>query len=133
MKYNLQHCIGSRLRRLSRITDAHFRSLLADFDITENQMTILFALSEMGKVEQGRIGLVLALERSTVSRNVKLLEKQKYVVRTADYRPEIELSQAGKELVQTLIPLWEKTMDELVLMLGKDGLAHLEVLEKRIE
>lgn len=96
-------------------------------------MTILFALSEMGKVEQGRIGQVLALERSTVSRNVKLLEKQKYVVRTADYRPEIELSQAGQELVQTLIPLWEKTMDELVLMLGKDGLAHLEVLEKRIE
>lgn len=132
MKYDLQFCIGSRLRRLSRIADGHFRSQLSDFNITENQMTILFALRKMGKVEQGKIGQALVLERSTVSRNIKLLEKQNYIKRTSDYRPEVELSKAGATLVQTLIPLWEETMDELIDKIGADGMSHLEALENSL-
>ena len=132
MKYDFQLCIGSRLRRLSRIADGHFRSKLSEFDITENQMTILFVLSKMGKVEQGKIGQALVLERSTVSRNIKLLEKQNYIKRTSAYRPEIELSKKGNELVQNLIPLWEETMDELISKLGENGLTHLTVLENSL-
>ena len=132
MKYDLQLCIGSRLRRLSRIADGYFRSQLSEFNITENQMTILFVLSKMGKVEQGQIGQALVLERSTVSRNVKLLEKQNYITRTSAYRPQIELSKSGKELVQNLIPLWEQTMDNLMNKLGENGLTHLGQLEKRL-
>ncbi len=132
MKYDLQLCIGSRLRRLSRIVDGHFRSKLSEFNITENQMTILFVLNKMGKVEQGKIGQTLVLERSTVSRNIKLLEKQNYIKRTSDYRPEIELSKKGNELVQKLIPLWEETMDELISKLGKSGLTHLSELESSL-
>lgn len=132
MKYDLQLCIGSRLRRLSRIADGHFRSRLSEFNITENQMTILFVLSKMGKVEQGKIGQALVLERSTVSRNIKLLEKQNYIKRTSDYRPEIELSKKGNELVENLIPLWEETMDELISKLGENGLTHLTTLENSL-
>ena len=76
MKYELNNCIGLRLRRLSRIVDGYYRKNLIDYEITENQLTILFLLSETKKVEQGRIGKVLKLERSTVSRNIKLLEKK---------------------------------------------------------
>lgn len=133
MKYELELCIGSRLRRLSRIADGHFRSQLSEFNITENQMTILFALSKMGKVAQGKVGQALVLERSTVSRNVKRLENQNYINRTYAYRPEIELSKEGAELVQTLIPLWEETMDELVSKLGENGLTHLNALENSLE
>jgi len=133
MKYDLELCIGSRLRRLSRIADGYFRSKLSEFNITENQMTILFALSKLGKVEQGIVGQALVLERSTVSRNIKLLEKQNYIKRTSAYRPEIELSKTGKELVQTLIPLWEETMDELILKLGENGLTHLSQLENSLK
>jgi DNA-binding MarR family transcriptional regulator len=132
MKYQLEHCIGSRLRRLSRIADSHLRKCLVNFDISENQMTILFALSELGKVEQGKIGAELCLERSTVSRNVKLLEKLKLVARTPDYRPKIELTAAGKTLVEKLIPLWEEVMDELMSKLGKAGTRPIETLEKKL-
>jgi DNA-binding MarR family transcriptional regulator len=133
MKYELQHCISSRLRKLSRIADGHMRNCLKEFGITENQMTILFALSKLGKVEQGKIGEALALERSTISRNVKLLEKQKLVRRTSAYRPEIELTNKGISLVTKLIPNWEKVMDSLVDMLGDYGTAPLEKLEQRLK
>jgi len=93
-------------------------------------MTILFALFKLERIEQGKIGQTLRLERSTVSRNIKRLEKQGYVIRTSAYRPKIELSKVGNKLVQELVPLWEETMEELVDKLGEDGLAAIATLEK---
>lgn len=133
MKYDVEHCIGSRLRKLSRIADGYLRKCLTGFGITENQLTILFALSKLGKVEQGKIGEVLVLERSTVSRNVKLLEKKALVIRTADYRPEIELTKKGVDLVQELLPLWEDVMDELIAKIGTEGMEYIKNLEAKFQ
>lgn len=132
MKYQLEQCIGSRIRRLSRIADGRIRSFLGDHKITENQMTILFTLHELGKVEQGKVGEVLCLERSTVSRNIKLLEKQNLILRTSEYRPEIELTPGGLDLVNILIPQWEKAMDILVEQIQGDGMESLKMLENRM-
>jgi DNA-binding MarR family transcriptional regulator len=132
MKYDLEHCIGNRLRALSRIVDKQYRLKLKAFDITESQLSLLFALRKMGKVEQGKIGETLVLERSTVSRNVKLLEKREIITRTSDYRPEIELTTKGDELVNTLIPIWKTLMDDLMTKLGLEGLSPLETLENKL-
>ena len=132
MKYELNNCIGLRLRRLSRIVDGYYRKNLIDYEITENQLTILFLLSKMKKVEQGRIGKVLKLERSTVSRNIKLLEKKGLIRRSPEYKPEIELTTKGKNIAIELIPRWEKTMDELIAKLGDNGLQIIKKLEMKL-
>ncbi|TMU56572.1 MarR family winged helix-turn-helix transcriptional regulator [Flagellimonas algicola] len=132
MKYDYSECIGSRLRKISRMVDSHFRQHLVDFDITENQMTILFAMSKMKKVEQGRIGKYLYLEKSTVSRNIKLLEKRGFVSRSSDYRPTVELTDEGYKMVETLTPVWLGIMDELVGVLGSSGLDGLRNLETKM-
>lgn len=133
MKYNFKHCIGNRLRRLSRIVDKEFRVTLKGFDITESQLSILFALSNLGKVEQGKIGEVLVLERSTVSRNIKLLEKRQIVVKSSDYRPEVELTVKGKELIKAIIPYWENIMDNLIGKIGNDGVQYIDSLEEKLK
>lgn len=133
MKYEIHQCIASRLRRLSRIMDSYLRKELESFEITENQMNILFMLYKLGKVEQGVVGKKLVLERSTVSRGVKLLEKQNYIKRTSDYRPDIALTYEGEELVQKLIPVWEQFMDNICKKIGETGMEQIEKLEKMIE
>ena len=133
MKYNFNHCVGNRLRRLSRIVDREFRATLKDFDITESQLSILFALSNLGKVEQGKIGEVLVLERSTVSRNIKLLEKRQIIIKSSDYRPEIELTTKGKHLIKVITPYWESIMDSLFEKLGKDGVKYIDSLEEKLK
>jgi len=132
MKYKFNQCIASKLSRLSRITDNRVRKIVTDFDITESQMNILFALSELGKVEQGKIGQSLVLERSSVSRSVRILEKRNMIQRTSEYRPEIELTEKGKDVVAKLIPLWEDFMDEICGELGKDGIVMIDNLEEKI-
>ena len=132
MKFQVQQCVAFRLRRLSRIADSAIRKALSSFNITENQMNILFALDMMGKVEQGMIGKNLGLERSTVSRAVRLLEKRAYIIRTSDYQPQVELTVEGKELVQTLMPIWEKFMGEIYAKIGSEGMEKIAFLEGKV-
>ncbi len=132
MKYNLEHCIGNRLRTLSRIVDNQFRATLKEFNITESQLSILFALKKTGEIEQGKIGTALVLDRSTVSRNVKLLEKRDFIQRSTDYRPMIALTTQGEKLVQQLLPHWEILMDNLIDQLGQEGMEGIKSLEKKL-
>lgn len=132
MKYDVEQCIGNRLRCLSRIIDNQFRRMLKDFDITESQLSILFALSKLGKTEQGKIGEALFLERSTVSRNVKLLESRGILSRTDAYRPEIEITKQGDVLLQQILPIWESLMDGICNTLGEEGLYGLKTLEQKL-
>jgi len=133
MKFDYQDCIGARIRQLSRKVDSYFRVHLKEIGITENQMTILFALKKMGLIEQGNIGVQLSLERSTVSRNIKLLEKKNLIQKTSQYRPEIELTRDGLELVAQLTPIWESIMGELFSKLERSGLDSLVNLESKIK
>ena len=132
MRYKLEDCAGSRLRKLSRIVDNNIRDFLKDFNITESQLTILFALYETKEIGQGELGKELALERSTVSRNINLLVKAGFVNKTEDYRPGIRINPRGRKLVEDIIPHWERTTDALVKKLGEEGLKALNLLEERI-
>jgi DNA-binding MarR family transcriptional regulator len=132
MKYNLEHCIGNKLRRLSRIVDGHYRSNLKDFNITENQMTLLFLMHSMGSIDQGVLGKKLVLERSSISRNINVLNRNGYVGKSSDYRPQVFLTQKGNDLVKQLIPLWENTMDTIISEIGDEGIDMINKLEQKL-
>jgi len=133
MKYNLEHCVGNKLRRLSRIVDGYYRSSLKDFDITENQMTLLFVLNSKGTMDQGVLGKALALERSSISRNINVLQRNGYVAKNDEYRPQVFLTQKGTDLVKQLIPLWEKVMDNIILEIGDEGIDMINKLEQQLK
>lgn len=132
MEYELQDCIGIKLRRMSRKIDGLYRTRLKGFDITENQMSILFVLSKSGSIEQGRLGNYLLLEKSSISRTIRLLEGKKLVVRTKEYRPEVELTKLGTKKVSELLPVWDKIMQDIVDLIGMDGLNSLKDLEHKL-
>ncbi|NMH89842.1 MarR family winged helix-turn-helix transcriptional regulator [Flavivirga algicola] len=132
MKYNIEQCIGNRLRCLSRVVDRDFRASLKAFNITESQLSILFALTKLGKVDQGKIGEALFLERSTVSRNIKLLEKRGVLTKSSDYRPEIAITKKGLDLVQSIMPIWESLMTSFMDKLGHEGIESIKSLEQKL-
>jgi len=133
MKYQFYQCVGNRMRILSRLVDAQFRVFLKEYDITENQLTILFFLKAVNNIEQGEIGKKLILERSTVSRNIKLLEKNGLVKKSGDYRPIISTTPSGEALVKELQPKWENIMDNIFGQLGQNGITALEALEEKLK
>ena len=132
MKYNLEHCVGNKLRRLSRIVDGHYRSNLKDFNVTENQMALLFVLHSIGSVDQGELGKKLVLERSSISRNINVLYRNGYVGKNSNYRPQVFLTAKGIDLVKQLIPLWENAMDTIISEIGDDGIDMINQLEQKL-
>lgn len=129
MKYRLDDCIGSKLRKLSRIIDNKYRKNLSDFNVTESQLSMLMVFYKLKKIEQGKIGNYLALERSTISRNVKTLVKNNWVQRSDSYQPVISITPKGEKLIEKVIPYWEKTMDEIKSRIGQRGFQYLTDLE----
>ena len=132
MKYNLEHCVGNKLRRLSRIVDGHYRSNLKDFSVTENQMALLFVLHSIGSVDQGVLGKKLVLERSSISRNINVLYRNGYVGKNSNYRPQVFLTAKGIDLVKQLIPLWENAMDTIISEIEDDGIDMINKLEQKL-
>jgi DNA-binding MarR family transcriptional regulator len=114
MKYEIQECIGARLRGLSRQVDAIYRKYLVGTNITENQLSIMLALYKTGEIEQIEIGRILNLERSSLSRNLtRLIDQNMVVKKGAVNRPLISLTDTGLKKVKDILPTWELAMKEI--------------------
>ena len=131
MKYQMENCIGARLRGLSRQVDAIYRKHLNGTGITENQLSILMALYKTGEIEQIEISRILNLERSSLSRNLVRLSEQQFIQkRGAVNRPYIQLSPLGVKTVEALLPLWEKAMKEVHQLIGKSAITAFSDFER---
>ena len=115
MKYEIQECIGSRIRVISRTIDGIYRKHLEGTNITENQLNLMMALHHTKEIEQIELGRLLRLERSSLSRNLNRLIEQGFIVKKGIInRPRILLSPKGIKKVKSLIPNWERAMDEVL-------------------
>lgn len=133
MKYELESCIGSRVRVISRKIDNVYRKHLDDSGVTENQLSILMALYKTGLTEQKQIGQYLSLEKSSLSRNLQRLIAAQYIKKSGLInRPTIELTEKGKDKVDALTALWELAMDEIHDLLDDADLNGFQQFESRM-
>ena len=130
--FEVHECFAARVRKLSRKLDNRYRILTKEFGISENQLNILFYLDVQKEVEQGVMAKDLVLERSTISRNLKVLEKLRLVTRSNDYHPVVTITAEGQKMVNEIVPKWNVLMNELEDCLGEEGVSSLKTLEGKI-
>ncbi len=115
--------------RLSRFTANVFRKHIKPFGITESQLALLFILYTNRNLNQKRLSEVSLLEKSSLNRNLNRLFTAELI--TKDDFPIITITKKGEELLETIIPEWQKAMNRMEQLLDKDGLHALNlVLEK---
>jgi DNA-binding MarR family transcriptional regulator len=93
------------------------------------------ALGKMGSSSPARIGEVLQLERSTVSRNLSLLMKHGWVEAvSADAKGvrEVALTPAGRKKVEAVLPEWREAQKEAAELLGAGGVKAVRTLATSI-
>jgi len=133
MKYQLEQCIGSRMRALSRKVDSLYRKELGHSGVTENQLSIMMALYKMGTTEQKTLGEFLILEKSSLSRNLVRLIDAGYIQKSgAVNRPKLAITPTGKQKVEGLIPAWETVMDTMHQVLDEQDIDAFMRIENRI-
>lgn len=106
-----QHCLSFCVRKASRVMTAYYDELLADTGLKSTQISILVMLASTGPVGMTQLAERLNLEQSTLSRNLKPLEKGGYIgTRQAQQGrgKEAFLTELGLRMVEKAVPRWEE-------------------------
>jgi len=125
-------CLASRqaARRITRLYD----SGMQQSGIRATQFTILSQLMLRGEMPIGKLASILGMERTTLTRNLTLLEQQKWISIKAGDDPRsrmIGMTAQGRGVVRRGFPYWSKAQAQVGKMLGADGQAALKVLAAR--
>ena len=116
-------CLCASFRRASRALTQRYEQALRPADIRATQFTILQALSIVGVVKQGRLGEILAMDSTTLTRTLAIMHREGWIekVRGKDGRERsIALAKAGKETFARALPLWQKVQADLRRELGNE-------------
>lgn len=129
---SLCHC--NSLRVATRRLSASYDEALAPFGINIAQFSLLRAVERRGKVSLTALGRVQELDRSTIGRNVRVLERMGLVEmgRSEDDQREavVQLTPPGAELVRQALPSWEERQHWLEARIGGERLRLLrEILQ----
>ncbi len=98
---------------------AIYRKHLGPFELTSSQFSILMVLARRGPLKQVELCVMIALEKSSASRNLQRLLGEKFLSRKADR--SLEITNKGKALLERCIPSWEQAKAEVVELLGAEG------------
>ena len=123
-------CIGARIGRANRILSNLYRKHIASYGITNSQMTLLFVISKKGETTQNAICEMLYLEKSTVSRNLKLLLTEDLIKKEGR---TLLATEKGMTLLEKMIPAWDKAMKEARTILGEEGEEAVGLLMGRLK
>ncbi len=124
-------CAWLRVRQASRALTAIYDARLQPAGILSSQLSVLVAIAAFGEHEAGIGDLAgeLAMDRTTLTRNLRPLEKSGFV-RVArspsDARARIVLlTPAGARAIETAFPLWEQAQRVVRETLGAKRLGEL--------
>lgn len=122
-------CYCTSLRAAARRVTALYDAALEPAGVNVAQFALLRRLAALGPLSIQRLAATIELERSTVARNVRVLQRAGLVnLRTAaaDRRTtEIRLSDRGGERLRAAVPLWESAQHRIEEVLGAEGAGAL--------
>jgi DNA-binding MarR family transcriptional regulator len=114
-------CTSAKLRRASRAVSNAFDDRLAPAGIRSTQFGLLVAVRLAGEMSLTALASRLALDRTTLTRNLKPLLREKLLRRapSKDQRVRLlALTAAGERVMALALPLWEEAQQSIVKGLG---------------
>ena len=123
IRQNVAGCVGSNIRRANRAVSQFYDDVLRPSGLRITQFSLLARVMELQPVTINDLAEAALMDRTTLGRNLKPLEKQGLVRiapgpdrRTRLVRPTAE---GGAALARTL-PLWQKAQAHMRNELGAD-------------
>ncbi len=124
-------CPGMRVARTTRVFARVFNDEFRALGLQSSQHGVLtfVALAGEGGATIGALAEAMFLDRTTLTRNLRPLQKAGYLAVTrspTDARVQIvSLTQKGEKTIEALFPLWKRAHDQIRSALGSRGLADL--------
>ncbi len=115
-------CTCENTRRTMRAVTRMYDAALAPTGLKASQFSLLLAIAAAGDAPLGRLADAVVMDRTTLSRNLRPLERRKLIrIRTGEDRRSrfAELTGAGRRILKTALPLWDQIQKQVVDGLGR--------------
>lgn len=109
-------CACANLRRAARAVTQLYEESLRATGLRATQFTLLQALARRGAMTQGALGDLLAIDSTTLTRSLRPLAKEGWIVAHAgEDRREVHwsLTGSGERVVARARPAWERAQERL--------------------
>ncbi|MGH9745335.1 MAG: MarR family winged helix-turn-helix transcriptional regulator [Candidatus Acidiferrales bacterium] len=114
-------CLCASFRRASRALTQIYDAAVRPLGLRVTQFTILQALALTGEVPQNRLGGILALDSTTLTRTLAIMGRRGWVAekRGRDGRERLlSLTKAGRGLLGRASVPWQEVQDRVRARLG---------------
>lgn len=122
-------CLCLHLQRAARAIARRFDEALRPFDLTNGQFSLLMSLNRPAPPRLGDVARLLVMDRTTLTANLKPLERRGLLRVTVDPKDRrgrrLALTDAARALLVEAVPIWRRTHDEIDARLARgdpDGL-----------
>lgn len=114
-------CLGMHVRRGARFLAAYYDEYLGPAGISGTQFTLLNEIYLNSSITIGRLAEMLGVDRTTLNRNLNLLEHKKLIESSKgeDRRMRfIALTSEGEKALKKALPLWQLAQSRVEFLLG---------------
>ncbi|MGE3873828.1 MAG: MarR family winged helix-turn-helix transcriptional regulator [Parvibaculaceae bacterium] len=123
------HCLCLAVQRAARALARRFDDAMRPLDLTHGQFSLLMSLNRPEPPSIGEVAHFLAMDRTTLTANLKPLERRgllKVTVGKEDRRSRrLALTAAGHALLIEALPVWKETHAAIDSLLADQKPDHL--------
>jgi DNA-binding MarR family transcriptional regulator len=127
-------CACSALRRASRAVTKHYERHFRGSGLRATQFTVLATLAQTGPLSISELSAQLGLERTTLSRNLRLIENRGWVSAVAhgDQRVrKMALTSKGRKKAETALEVWRRADTSAEKVLRRFGLQSRPLMQTK--
>src|SRR5450631_327305 len=110
-------CLCLHVQRAARALARRFDEVLRPLDLTNGQFSLLMSLNRPEPASIGNVAALLAMDRTTLTANLKPLERRHLVKVSVDKEDKrsrrLSITPAGRALLNRAYPLWTRTHAEV--------------------
>jgi DNA-binding MarR family transcriptional regulator len=116
------NCLCLHVHRAARALARRFDDVLRPLDLTNGQFSLLMSLNRPEPPTLGSVASLLAMDRTTLTANLKPLERRRLLKVSVDKHDRrsrrLALTPAGRTLLIEAYPIWEDTHAQIERLIG---------------
>ncbi len=118
-------CLCLHVQRAARALARRYDEALRPIGLTSGQFSLLMSLNRPEPPTMAQVAVLLAMDRTTLTANLKPLQRRGLVEVRAGERDRRErrlvLTLPGRSVLAAAVPVWQATHKQLERLLGDSG------------
>jgi DNA-binding MarR family transcriptional regulator len=115
------NCLCLHVQRAARALVRRYDEALRPVGLTSGQFSLLMSLNRPAPPDMGQVAALLAMDRTTLTANLKPLERRgllRVLAGEKDRRRRVlALTPAGRRVLAAAVPIWQRTHETLERLL----------------